>query len=193
MKILVRIAVIFLLAAGVYFLRQTNTQNTVSDEDSSQIESTEDKNTPVELEFEEDKEPEPKRAPLKPVPKTSSTSTPKVITAPISAIPEEAVDSIDIEPETPNYPINAIKVNVYEWGIDVSSMEIPSGKIVFYVVNDGSFSHNFGIWNVRSFGKVLPGESAVFEIDYLAPGSYTLYSPKRVDRERGMFQDFVVR
>lgn len=50
------------------------------------------------------------------------------------------------------------KVFLYEWGIDISEKEIPEGKVIFNIVNNGKFTHEFNIRNVKNYGKILPGK-----------------------------------
>lgn len=84
-----------------------------------------------------------------------------------------------------------IKVFLYEWGIDFSSAEIPVGNISFAVQNNGKFSHNFSIGGVRDFGKVVPGETKIFNVT-LRAGSFEAYSDKRDDYEKNVRQAFQV-
>ncbi|MCK5460463.1 hypothetical protein KAI58_00565 [Candidatus Gracilibacteria bacterium] len=87
--------------------------------------------------------------------------------------------------------ITDTKVFLYEWGIDLSSKEMPTGKVVFTVVNNGKFTHGFVINGVQNYGKVLPGSIQEFTA-YLNPGSFEIYSDRRDDYEKGMRETFVI-
>ncbi len=101
------------------------------------------------------------------------------------------------EPVTPRTPVapsgrkTTVKVYLYEWGVDISSKEIPSGQIAFEVQNNGRFSHDFAISGVKNFGKVRPGEVQVFTTN-LRTGNFTVYSERGKDDEKGMEEDFSV-
>jgi len=84
-----------------------------------------------------------------------------------------------------------VKVFLYEWGIDISEKEIPTGKIVFDVVNNGKFTHEFVIGGVKNYGKVLPGEKKQFSV-VLRSGNFEIHSKRRDDYERDMKESFKV-
>ncbi len=84
-----------------------------------------------------------------------------------------------------------VKVYLYEWAVDISKKEIPSGTVAFEVVNNGRFSHNFNIKGIGNFGKVPPRQSANFTAKFL-PGSFEIYSDKRDDYENGMKEDITI-
>lgn len=187
MKILTRIAVIFLLAAGVYFLREMNQQNPETKTVVSEIKTspTEEKE-PVILSFEEDKkiidsiQKEKKQ--------TVSVGTQKTYEKPAEEVP-----SVEIaEKVQAIHTITPVKVYLYEWGIDVSSETVPAGNIMFYVENNGKFSHEFAVVGKKNFGKVLPGEGAIFLAENMDAGNYVLSSPKKVDQQNGMLEYIVV-
>ncbi len=85
-----------------------------------------------------------------------------------------------------------VKVELYEWGISMSAAEVKAGtKVVFEVVNKGSYIHAFGIENnmigfntgTRNLG---PGESTKLEVVFAEPGEYTVYCPVGSHKELGM-------
>lgn len=78
-----------------------------------------------------------------------------------------------------------LKVFLYEWGIDISEKQIKPGKVIFNVVNNGKFTHEFIIRNVKNYGKVLPGETKQFVIS-LRSGKFEIYSDRRDDYDRDM-------
>ncbi len=97
-----------------------------------------------------------------------------------------------ITPEI-SYPdrITTIKVYLYEWAVDISSKEIPSGTVQFEVVNNGKFSHDFNIKGIQNFGKVPPRQSANFTAKFL-PGNFEIFSDRRDDYENGMKEDILI-
>ncbi len=84
-----------------------------------------------------------------------------------------------------------VRVYLYEWGMDLSASEIPSGNIGFEVVNNGQFSHHFAIRDVQNFGKIVPGEIRTFSAR-LNSGEFELYSPRNIDVENGMSETLTV-
>lgn len=78
-----------------------------------------------------------------------------------------------------------VKVFLYEWGIDISEKQINTGKVIFNVVNNGKFTHEFNIKNIKNYGKVLPGETKQFVIS-LRSGNFEIYSNRRDDYDRDM-------
>lgn len=78
-----------------------------------------------------------------------------------------------------------VKIYLYEWNIDVSTKEIPSGTVNFEVINSGRFSHDFTLKGIKDFGKVAPRHTANFTAKLL-PGDFELFSGRRDDYENGM-------
>lgn len=83
-------------------------------------------------------------------------------------------------------PHTNVTIYLYEWGIDVSDKSIQAGTVSFTVKNNGHFSHNFVVKGVKDFGKILPGETKVFDAVCLQAGDFELVSDKAVDLEKGM-------
>ncbi len=109
-------------------------------------------------------------------------------------VPTEVAEKIT-QPaeETPVlYPTSTVKVFMYEWGIDLSSANVPAGNIAFQVINNGQFSHHFAIKGGTDFGKVVPGELATF-VAPLEAGTITLYSPRQIDMENEMQETLYVQ
>ncbi len=65
-----------------------------------------------------------------------------------------------------------------EFSFNPSTISAPSGKVVFYLVNAGTVSHDMIIddsSNNRVAGSDLisPGDAFVFTVDNIAAGTYT--------------------
>ncbi len=78
-----------------------------------------------------------------------------------------------------------------EFKFDPSSLSVPHGKVVFYLVNSGSVSHDMIIAdssNNRVAGSELvsAGDSFVFTVDNLAAGSYSFYCDQPGHKDSGM-------
>lgn len=120
------------------------------------------------------------------------TSSKTTVQAPVVEIPrkrEEEKEEMSLA--EPFFLDAKIRVYLYEWGIDLSESTVPAGNIGFEVVNSGQFSHHFAIRGVKSFGKVVPGETVMFAAP-LQGGTFELYSPRNIDVERGMKETFRV-
>ncbi len=78
-------------------------------------------------------------------------------------------------------PPGSIKVTMTEFHFDPSTIQAPAGKVVFYLVNAGNnTSHDMLIRD--STGKILAssdlisaGDTAVFQVDNIAAGTYTYF------------------
>lgn len=111
-------------------------------------------------------------------------------------MPQEDTNEADTTTTTiqsePGSGATTVKVELYEWGISMSLSEVKAGeKVVFEVVNKGSYIHAFGIENsmigfntgTRNLG---PGESTKLEVVFTEPGEYTVYCPIGSHRGLGM-------
>lgn len=89
-------------------------------------------------------------------------------------------------------PAGSIKVTMTEFKFDPSTISVPSGKVVFYVVNSGNnTSHNMIIrdsTNKRIAGSELvsAGDSVVFTVDNIAAGTYTIFCDQPGHEGSGM-------
>ncbi|BAN89692.1 uncharacterized copper-binding protein [Aeropyrum camini SY1 = JCM 12091] len=85
-----------------------------------------------------------------------------------------------------------VKVELYEWGIKIEKTTFEAGeKVVFEVVNKGSYTHAFEIENDDIGFEVetenlAPGESAKLEVVFPQPGEYEVYCPIDGHRDLGM-------
>ena len=89
-------------------------------------------------------------------------------------------------------PAGSVKVTMTEFKFDPSTISVPAGKVVFYLVNAGNgTSHNFIIRD--SSGKkiagselVSAGDQSVFTVDNIAAGSYTIFCDQPGHEASGM-------
>ncbi len=93
---------------------------------------------------------------------------------------------------TTSQPAGSIKVTMTEFKYDPSTISVPAGKVVFFVVNAGNnTSHDLIIRD--SAGKRLAGssvisagDSAVFTVDSIAAGTYTIFCDQPGHEGSGM-------
>ena len=88
-------------------------------------------------------------------------------------------------------PAGSIKVSMTEFKFDPSSIDATHGKVVFYLVNDGTTSHDMIIADasnnkVAGSELVSSGDSFVFTVDNLAAGTYVFYCDQPGHRDAGM-------
>jgi len=88
-------------------------------------------------------------------------------------------------------PAGSIKVTLTEFSFSPSSINAPSGKVVFYLVNAGTASHDMIITdssNNRVAGSELisAGDSFVFTVDSIAAGTYKFYCDQPGHEASGM-------
>jgi plastocyanin len=89
-------------------------------------------------------------------------------------------------------PGGSIKVTMTEFKFDPGDLNVPSGKVVFFLVNAGTAaSHNMIIRD--STGKriagstlVSAGDSTVFTVDNIAAGSYIIFCDQPGHEGSGM-------
>jgi uncharacterized cupredoxin-like copper-binding protein len=89
-------------------------------------------------------------------------------------------------------PAGSTKVSMTEFKFTPSDIQVPAGKVVFYVVNDGnSTSHDMAIRD--STGKIIgkselvsAGDSTVFTVDSIAAGTYTIFCDQPGHEASGM-------
>jgi plastocyanin len=91
----------------------------------------------------------------------------------------------------PSQPAGSTKVTLTEFKFDPSTLNVPSGKVVFFLVNSGSVSHDMIIRdssNNRVAGSELisAGDSFVFTVDNIAAGTYTIYCDQTGHEASGM-------
>jgi len=88
-------------------------------------------------------------------------------------------------------PAGSIKVTLTEFKFDPSTISAPSGKVVFYLVNAGTTSHDMIIRdgsNNRVDGSELisAGDSIVFTVNNIPAGTYTIFCDQSGHEASGM-------
>ncbi len=88
-------------------------------------------------------------------------------------------------------PAGSIKVTMTEYKFVPKTITATSGKVVFYLANDGTMVHDMVITDssgkmVAKSDMVSVGDRSVFTVDHLAPGSYGIYCDLPGHREAGM-------
>jgi len=89
-------------------------------------------------------------------------------------------------------PSGSTKVSMTEFKFTPGDIQVPAGKVVFFLVNDGNgTSHDMVIRD--STGKtvarselVSSGDSIVFTVDNIAAGSYTIFCDQPGHEASGM-------
>jgi plastocyanin len=88
-------------------------------------------------------------------------------------------------------PAGSIKVTLTEYSFNPSTISAPSGKVVFYLVNAGTVSHDMIIRDssknrVDGSELIQAGDSIVFTVDNIAAGTYTFYCDQTGHEAAGM-------
>jgi plastocyanin len=88
-------------------------------------------------------------------------------------------------------PAGSIKVTLTEFKFDPSTISAPSGKVVFYLINAGTTSHDMIIRdssNNRLNGSELisAGDTFVFTVDTIPAGTYTYFCDQSEHEASGM-------
>jgi len=88
-------------------------------------------------------------------------------------------------------PAGSIKVTMTEFKFDPATLSAPSGKVVFYLVNSGTTSHDLIIRdssNNRISGSELvsAGDAIVFTVDSIPAGTYTIFCDQSGHEASGM-------
>ena len=88
-------------------------------------------------------------------------------------------------------PSGSIKVTMSEFKFDPSTISASSGKVVFYLVNAGTTSHDFIIRdssNNRVSGSELvsAGDAIVFTVETIPAGTYTIFCDQSGHEASGM-------
>jgi uncharacterized cupredoxin-like copper-binding protein len=90
-------------------------------------------------------------------------------------------------------PSGSIKVTLTEFSFNPSTINAPAGKVVFFLVNAGTTSHDMVIRD--SSGNIVPGatselvqagDSSVFTVSNLAAGTYTFFCNQPGHESSGM-------
>lgn len=88
-------------------------------------------------------------------------------------------------------PAGSIKVTMTEFQFAPSSIPASSGKVVFFLVNSGTTSHNMVIRDsankrIKASELVSAGDSNVFTVDNIAAGTYTIFCDQQGHEASGM-------
>jgi plastocyanin len=88
-------------------------------------------------------------------------------------------------------PAGSIKVTLTEFKFDPSTISAPSGKVVFYLVNGGTTSHDMIIRdssNNRIDGSDLisAGDTFIFAVNSIPAGTYTYFCDQPGHEASGM-------
>ena len=94
---------------------------------------------------------------------------------------------------SPSQPSGSVKVTMTEYKFDPSTINASSGKVVFFLVNAGTTSHDLIIRDSsgnRVSGAaselVSAGDSFVFTVSNIAAGSYTFFCDQPGHEASGM-------
>ena len=89
-------------------------------------------------------------------------------------------------------PSGSFKVTMTEFKFEPSTISVPAGKVVFYLVNAGNgTSHNLIIRDgsgkkIAGSDLVSAGDQVVFTVDNIAAGTYTIYCDQPGHEASGM-------
>ena len=90
-------------------------------------------------------------------------------------------------------PAGSIKVTMTEYAFNPSTISVSSGKVVFFLVNAGTISHDMVIRNASgqkvsgaTSELVSAGDSFVFTVTNLPAGSYSFFCDQPGHEASGM-------
>jgi plastocyanin len=88
-------------------------------------------------------------------------------------------------------PAGSIKVTLTEFKFDPSTISAPSGKVVFYLVNAGTTSHDLIIRDSASnridgSELISAGDTFVFTVNSITAGTYTYFCDQSGHEASGM-------
>jgi plastocyanin len=91
----------------------------------------------------------------------------------------------------PSQPAGSTKVTMTEYKFDPSSITVPHGKAVFFLVNSGSTQHDLAIRDntgnrLAVSELVSAGDSVVFTVNNIDPGTYTIFCSQDSHESLGM-------
>jgi plastocyanin len=91
-------------------------------------------------------------------------------------------------------PAGSIKVTMTEFAFSPATLSVPSGKVVFYLVNAGTISHDLVIkdsaGNIAGRSELVSaGDSFVFTVANLAAGKYRFICDQPGHETNGMKGD----
>jgi len=88
-------------------------------------------------------------------------------------------------------PAGSIKVTMTEFKFDPPTVSAPNGKVVFYLVNAGTTSHDMVIRDSSNkrlnFSELVSaGDTFVFTVDSIPAGTYTYFCDQSGHETSGM-------
>lgn len=91
----------------------------------------------------------------------------------------------------PSQPAGSTKVSLTEFKFDPSSVTVPHGKVVFWLVNSGTVAHDLAIrdssGNRLAISELLSaGDSKEFDVNDIAAGTYTIFCTQPGHEASGM-------
>ena len=92
---------------------------------------------------------------------------------------------------SPSQPAGSTKVTMTEFKFDPADINVSGGKVVFFLVNSGTTSHDLAIRDssgnrVAVSELVSAGDSSVFTVDNLPAGKYTIACTQPGHESSGM-------
>lgn len=91
----------------------------------------------------------------------------------------------------PSQPAGSTMVTMTEFKFDPSTISVSAGKVVFFLVNGGTTSHDMIIRDsngnkVAGSELISAGDSFVFTVDSIAAGTYTYFCDQPGHEASGM-------
>ena len=88
-------------------------------------------------------------------------------------------------------PAGSTKVTLTEFKFDPSTISVAHGKVVFFLVNGGTISHDLVVTDssgnrMGASELISAGDSAVLTIDNLPAGTYTFFCDQPGHEQQGM-------
>jgi plastocyanin len=88
-------------------------------------------------------------------------------------------------------PAGSTKVTLTEYKFDPSTISVTHGKVVFFLVNGGTISHDLVVTEssgnrIGASELISAGDSAVLTIDDLPAGTYTFFCDQPGHEQAGM-------
>jgi len=88
-------------------------------------------------------------------------------------------------------PAGSTKVTLTEYKFDPSTVSVTHGKVVFFLVNGGTISHDLVVTDssgnrMGASELISAGDSAVLTIDNLPAGTYTFFCDQPGHEQAGM-------
>lgn len=88
-------------------------------------------------------------------------------------------------------PAGSIKVTLTEFKFDPSTISAPNGKVVFYLVNGGTTSHDMVIRDSANntldrSDLISAGDTFVFTVNNISAGTYTYFCDQAGHEASGM-------